>query len=257
MSGDGRVVLIAGGAGGMGRAIGRRFAPHVAAVVLADLDAPRLEAAAAGLEGLGAEVRVVVADLRRAAACRAAVEAAAAAGRLDVLVNAAGVWVEGPAEEATEEEWDRTLEVNLKGPYFLAAAAIPRLERTGGVIVNVASDAGLVGNAGAAIYCASKGGLVLLTRALALELAPRGVRVNAVCPGDTDTPMLAQQAARYGGGDPAGYLENLRSKYPQRGRARFTRPDEVAEAVFYLASPAAAPVTGVALPLDFGISAGY
>jgi NAD(P)-dependent dehydrogenase (short-subunit alcohol dehydrogenase family) len=257
VSGDGRVVLVAGGAGGMGRAIGRRFAPHVAAVVLADVDAPRLAAAAAGLEGLGAEVRTCTADLRRPAACRAAVEAAAAAGRLDVLVAAAGVWVEGPAEAATEEEWDRTLEVNLKGPYFLAAAAIPFLERTGGVVVNVASDAGLVGNAGAAIYCASKGGLVLLTRALALELAPRGVRVNAVCPGDTETPMLAFQAERYGGGDPAAYRANLLRKYPQRERARFARPEEIAEAVFYLASPAAAPVTGATLSLDFGISAGY
>jgi NAD(P)-dependent dehydrogenase (short-subunit alcohol dehydrogenase family) len=257
VSGDGRVVLVAGGAGGMGQAIGRRFAPHVAAVVLADLDAPRLAAAAAGLERLGAEVRTFTADLRRPAACRAAVACAAAAGRLDVLVNAAGVWVEGPAEEATEEEWDRTLEVNLKGPYFLTAASIPLLERTGGVVVNVASDAGLVGNAGAAIYCASKGGLVLLTRALALELAPRGVRVNAVCPGDTETPMLAFQAERYGGGDPEAYRANLLGKYPQRGRARFARPEEIAEAVFYLASPAAAPVTGATLSLDFGISAGY
>lgn len=255
--GDGRVVLVAGGAGGMGRAVARRFAPHVAAVVLADLDAPGLEAAAGGVRGLGAEVRTVAGDVRRPADCRAAVEAAAGAGRLDVLVNAAGVWVEGPAEAATEAEYDRTLEVNLKGPYFLAAAAIPHLERTGGVIVNVASDAGLVGNAGAAIYCASKGGLVLLTKALALELAPRGVRVNAVCPGDTDTPMLAFQAARYGGGDPGGYLEALRRRYPQRERARFTRPEEVAEAIWYLASPAAAPVTGACLSLDFGISAGY
>jgi NAD(P)-dependent dehydrogenase (short-subunit alcohol dehydrogenase family) len=257
VSGDGRVVLVAGGAGGMGRATARRFAPHVAAVVLADLDAAGLEEAAADLRGLGAEVRTVAADLRRPAACRAAIEAAAALGRLDVLVAAAGVWVEGPAEAATEEEWDRTLEVNLKAPFFLAAAAIPHLVRAGGVVVNVASDAGLVGNAGAAIYCASKGGLVLLTKALALELAPRGVRVVAVCPGDTDTPMLAFQAARYGGGEPQAYLEGLRRRYPQRERARFARPEEIAEAVFYLASPAAAPVTGTCLSLDFGISAGY
>ena len=257
MSGDGRVVLVAGGAGGMGRAVARRFAPHVGALVLADLDAPRLEEAAAAVRGLGAEVRTVAGDLSGPAAGQAAVAAAAALGRLDLLVNAAGAWVEGPAEDATEAEWDRGLGVNLKGPYFLCAAAIPHLARAGGVIVNVASDAGLVGNAGAAIYCASKGGLVLLTRALALELAPRGVRVVAVCPGDTDTPMLAFQAARYGGGEPAAYLENLRRKYPQRERARFTRPDEVAEAVWYLASPAAAPITGACLSLDFGITAGY
>jgi NAD(P)-dependent dehydrogenase (short-subunit alcohol dehydrogenase family) len=258
MSRDARVVLVAGGAGGMGRAVARRFAPEVAAVVLADLDAGRLAEAAEELRGSGAEIRTVPTDVRSPAACRAAVAAAAAvAGRLDVLVNAAGVWTEGRADEATEEEWNEVLDVNLKGPFFLAAGAIPWLERTGGVVVNVASDAGLVGNTGAAIYCASKGGLVNLTRALALELAPRGVRVSAVCPGDTDSPMLAGQAARYGGGAPEAYLESLRRKYPQKERARFVRVDEVAEAIWYLASPHAAAVTGTCLSLDFGISCGY
>jgi len=138
-----------------------------------------------------------------------------------------------------------------------AVAAIPHLAAAKGCVVNVASDAGLVGNAGAAVYCASKGGLVLATKALALELAPRGVRVNAVCPGDVDTPMIAHQAARYGGGDPEGYLARLRSRYPQGPGARFVRAEEVAEMVFYLASPGAAPVTGAALSIDFGITAGY
>jgi NAD(P)-dependent dehydrogenase (short-subunit alcohol dehydrogenase family) len=147
--------------------------------------------------------------------------------------------------------------VNLKGPFFLAAAGIPHLAASRGCIVNVASDAGLVGNAGAAAYCASKGGLVLATRAMALELAPRGVRVNAVCPGDVDTPMIAFQAERYGGEDPQGYRARLLSRYPQGQAARFVRAEEVAEMIFYLASPAAAPVTGAALSIDFGITAGY
>jgi NAD(P)-dependent dehydrogenase (short-subunit alcohol dehydrogenase family) len=254
---DGRVVLVAGGAGGIGAATARRFAAQVAHLFLADQDGPGLARAATSLEGSGARVATHAADLRTPAACRAAVEACLReAGRLDVLVNAAGVWREGPSEETAEADFDLVLDVNLKAPFFLAAAAIPHLAASRGCVVNVASDAGLVGNAGAAAYCASKGGLVLATRALALELAPRGVRVNAVCPGDVDTPMIAFQADRYGGGDPRGYLSRLLSRYPQGASARFVRAEEVAELIFYLASPAAAPVTGAALSIDFGITAG-
>jgi len=258
MAKDGRVLLVAGGGGGMGIATARRFAPHVAHVALADVDPARLAGAAAALAGSGARVTTHEVDVRSAAACRDAVEAVGReAGRLDVLVNAAGVWLEGPAEAVLEEEWDRTLDVNLKGTFFLCAAAIPALAASRGCIVNVASDAGLVGNAGAAVYCASKGGVVLLSKALALELAPRGVRVNALCPGDVDTPMLAGQAARYGGGDPEGYLAALRARYPQKAGARFVTADEIAETIWFLCSPAAAPITGAAISVDFGITAGY
>ncbi|WP_245518697.1 SDR family oxidoreductase, partial [Mesorhizobium sp. M8A.F.Ca.ET.197.01.1.1] len=97
-------------------------------------------------------------------------------GGLDILVNAAGVWLEGAASEVREEQWDLVLDVNLKGAFFLISAAIPHLSAVQGVIINIASDAGIVGNNGAAVYCASKGGLVLLTKALALELAPHGIR---------------------------------------------------------------------------------
>ncbi|HET7294623.1 MAG TPA: SDR family oxidoreductase, partial [Vicinamibacteria bacterium] len=177
-------------------------------------------------------------------------------GRLDCLVNAAGLWTEGPAEETREEDFDRVLGVNLKGLFFLSAAAIPHLVETGGSIVNLSSDAGLQGNTGAAVYCASKGAVSNLTRALALELAPRGVRVNAVCPADVDTPMLRYQADRFGGGDPDAYFGRLLAHYPQQQRARFLRPEEVAELIFFLAQPAAAGITGANLSIDFGLSAG-
>jgi NAD(P)-dependent dehydrogenase (short-subunit alcohol dehydrogenase family) len=124
-------------------------------------------------------------------------------------------------------------------------------------VINIASDAGLVGNKGAAVYCASKGGLVLLTKALALELAPHGVRVNAVCPADVATPMLEYQAKTYGGGDPAAYERQLLSSYPQGAAARFIRADEIARMIQYLCEAGAAPVTGAALPIDFGLTAGY
>lgn len=253
-----RTVLVTGGASGMGLAIARRFLGAGDHVVLADIDATRLESTLATLRSESSAVGAVAGDVSLPADCaRFVAQAVADTGRLDVVINSAGVWVEGPAEEATEAQWDRTLAVNLKGPFFVCRHAIPHLERQRGCIVNIASDAGLVGNAGAAIYCASKGGVVLLTKALALELAPRGVRVNAVCPCDVDTPMIEYQATTYGGGDPAGYKANLLSRYPQKASARFARAEEVAELVYYLASPAAAPVTGAALPIDFGLTAGY
>jgi NAD(P)-dependent dehydrogenase (short-subunit alcohol dehydrogenase family) len=252
------VVLVSGAAGGIGAATARRFAAGGWRVALTDLPGERLDALAAELERGGALAASVPADLRDgAAACRETIAAAvAAAGRLDCLVCAAGVWTEGPAEETTEEAWDRVLDVNLKGLFFLTAAAIPQLVPTGGSIVALSSDAGLQGNTGAAVYCASKGGVSNLTRALALELAPRGVRVNAVCPGDVDTPMLRAQARDFGGGDPDGYLSALLDSYPQKQAARFTAPAEVAELIWFLAQPPAAPITGANLSIDFGLTAG-
>jgi NAD(P)-dependent dehydrogenase (short-subunit alcohol dehydrogenase family) len=177
-------------------------------------------------------------------------------GRLDCVVNAAGLWTEGPSGETTEEEWDRVVGVNLKAAYFVSSAAIPHLVTTGGSVVMISSDAGIQGNAGAAVYSASKGGVSNLTRALALELAPRGVRVNAVCPGDIETPMLEGQARDFGDGDPQAYFDRLRAAYPQGDRSRFLQPAEVAEVVWFLAQPTAAGVTGANWSIDFGLSAG-
>ncbi len=255
---DPRVALITGGAGGVGQATAQRLLRAGWAVGLCDLDADRLAAAREGLDPGNGRLRTVVGDVRDVAACGRTVRAVADwRGRLDCLVNAAGVWTEGPSDGVTGEEWDHVLDVNLKGTFFMCRFAIPELERTGGCIVNLSSDAGLVGNKGAAVYCASKGGVTLVTRALAVELAERGVRVNAVCPGDIDTPMLHGQAATFGGGDPGAYLDNLLAHYPQGARARFIRPDEVAALIEYLARPEAAPITGACLSIDFGITAGY
>lgn len=250
----GRVVLITGAAGGIGRAAAERFHRDDETLALTDIDGEGLAKVAAQLGGAHA----IVGDVTSVEGCERIVrETIERHGRLDVLVNCAGVWVEGPTAEATEEEFDRTIAVNLKGTFFMCRFAIPHLQRTEGCIVNLSSDAGLVGTAETAIYCASKGGVSLLTRSLALELAPKLVRVNAVCPNDVDTPMLAGQARDYGGGDPEGYLRALLSKYPQRERARFIRPEEVAALIAYLASPEAAPVTGACIPIDFGSTAGY
>ena len=138
----------------------------------------------------------------------------------------------------------------------MCAASIPHLKSAGGVIVNVSSDAGHQGNLGAAAYCASKGGVTVFTKALALELAPHGVRANTVSPADVDTPMLKFQAERYGGGEPEAYYRALLAKYPQGAQARFIRADEVAELVFFLCTPAAAAITGADFAIDQGYSAG-
>lgn len=252
-----RVILVSGAAGGIGSATAERFAQGGWGVALTDLDVPGLSDVAARLERLGRLVGVFPGDLRSVSTCRQVVgEAVSAGGRLDCLVCAAGVWTEGPAEETREADWDRVVDVNLKGLFFLAAESIPHLVTSAGSIVNLSSDAGIQGVAGAAVYCASKGAVTNLTRALALELAPRGVRVNAVCPGDVDTPMLRGQAADFGGENPAGYLESLLRQYPQGDRARFVAAEEVAELIWYLAQDRATPITGANLSIDFGISAG-
>jgi NAD(P)-dependent dehydrogenase (short-subunit alcohol dehydrogenase family) len=246
-----RVVLITGGAGGIGRATGERFAAAGDTVVLADQSGD-------ALAGVGSSFDTVVADVTVVADCERMVDQTVARhGRMDVLVNCAGVWVEGPTAHMTEDQWDRTIDVNLKGTFFACRYAIPHLERTEGCIVNLSSDAGLVGTVETAIYNASKGGVSLLTKSLGLELAPKGVRINAVCPNDVETPMLAGQARDFGGADPDAYLAALLAGYPQKERARFIRPGEIAALIVYLASPEAAPITGACIPIDFGSTAGY
>ena len=243
------VALITGAAGGIGGATVARFISGGWRVAAVDLRA--IEEAQHSAD----DVLAIVADLRTVEDCRRAVtDAVRWAGRLDAVVNAAGVWTEGPTAETTEHEWDRVIDINLKGLYFVSSAAIPHLTPTRGCIVNMSSDAGLQGNAGAAVYCASKGGVSNLTRALALELAPVGVRVNAVCPGDVDSPMLRGQAAA--SADPAAYLDKLLRGYPQAAAARFIEPVEIAELIWFLCQPSAAAITGANMSIDFGLSAG-
>lgn len=240
-------VLVTGAAGGIGGAVATRFRAGGWRVAAVDIQA--IESAA---DTLG-----IRADLLDVAQCRAAVEQAASwAGRLDAVVNAAGLWTEGASAETTEAEWDRVVGVNLKGLYFVTSAAIPHLAASEGCVINLSSDAGLQGNAGAAVYCASKGGVSILTKALALELAPQGIRVNSVCPGDVDSPMLRGQAATFAPDDQQAYLDRLLAGYPQGSRARFIQPAEIAELIWFLAQPGAAPITGANISADFGLSAG-
>jgi NAD(P)-dependent dehydrogenase (short-subunit alcohol dehydrogenase family) len=250
---DRQVILITGAAGGIGRAAAERLRRCGATLSLTSQNAAKLRPVAAEL---GAHA--IAADVSRVAECKRVIDATLERfGHIDALVNCAGVWTEGDSDAATEADWDHCIDINLKATFFLSSSAIPALKASRGAILNVGSDAGVVGNAGCAIYCASKGGVTLMSKALALELAPFGVRVNTLCPSDTNTSMLRHQAIQFGAGDPNAYLNSLLEHYPQRREARFVEADEVACFIAFLLTKAAAPITGAALVMDFGMTAGY
>ena len=236
-------VLVTGAASGIGAATVRRFRADGALVAGLDRDAERLAR-------LDAAVRVTADVAVWGEVSRAVDEAAAALGGLDAAVACAGIAGRGTAADTPPEEWERIFAVNVRGVYLTAKAAIPHLRRSGGgAIVNVASQLGLVGAASAAAYCASKGAVVQLTRAMAIDHGAEGIRVNCVCPGPTDTPLLEAYFA--GNDDPAGE----RQRYEEaQVHGRLVTPEEVADAIAYLASARAASTIGAALVVDGGYS---
>jgi 3-oxoacyl-[acyl-carrier protein] reductase len=244
----GRVVLITGGSRGVGRATADAFHRKGAQVALAARDVRRGQDAAAALD----DALFVRADVRNAGDCARAVAGTLARfGRLDVLVNNAGViYRNRTIDRLTEDEWDETFDVNVKGAFLMSRAALPALRDARGTIVNVSSYAGLVGFAGAAAYAASKAALVNLTRSLALDHAGEGLRVNCVCPGSVDTDMI--HAAWNALPDPTAAARAWAAKHPL---GRIATADEVAAAILFLASDDARFITGVALPVDGGITA--
>ena len=242
-------IFITGATRGIGRAAADLFHAAGATVAINGRKAADVDAVMAALGGK----RVIAApgDLAAPGAATAiTARAASDMGGLDILVNNAGVFRQGKMQSFDEAEWDFTFAINLKAAYFAIQAALPHLRASRGSIVNVASESGLMGNNDSAVYCATKAGMINMSRALALELAP-DVRINCVCPGAVDTDMIAEDAAR--SDDPQGYLQELDAYYPL---GRMARPREIAEAIAYLASPAAAFITGSALSIDGGSTAG-
>lgn len=245
------VVLISGGNVGIGRATALRFARAGARIVIAARNAETARDTMSLIKAAGGQGRFVACDVRDEAQCeRAVAETVERHGRLDVLVNnAGGIVRQRTVAQLSTAQWQEMLDVNLNGTFYLCRAALPHLARSRGNIVNVSSYAGLVGFPGSAAYCAAKGAVVQLTRAMALDHAPEGIRVNCVCPGSVNTPMIAAAWERHGPG-----AEQLWSEKHPLGR--IAEAEEVAEAIYWLASEAASFVTGAALPVDGGITAG-
>ena len=235
-----RVVLITGGAGGMGRAIAARFLADGDTVMLADRTDDALADATAQL----GDVETVTADVTVVDDCERMVAATVERfGGLDVMICTAGVWVEGPTADMTEEQWDRTIDVNLKGTFFCAQAAARAMIAGGrrGTIINLASQA-IRGAVRGTHYTASKGGVVALTRAIALELAPHGIRVNAIAPGLTDTAQ-----PRYGSTE-----EEIAVMSDAVPLGRMAQPADIADVAVFLASDAARHITGQTLHVNGG-----
>jgi NAD(P)-dependent dehydrogenase (short-subunit alcohol dehydrogenase family) len=244
-----KVVLITGGTSGIGRATALHFAREGAKVAVAGRDEERGREVVDQIEREGGTAHFLRCDVRLADDCRRAVaETVRAFGRLDVLFNNAGIYMANTVVACSEEEWDLTVDTGLKGTYLMSKFAIPvMIAQGGGAIVNNASGWGLVGGDQAAAYCAAKGGVVVLTKAMAIDHARQGIRVNCVCPGDVNTPMLPEDAQRRGLAWEA-YLAGA----AQRPMGRIGRPEEVARAVLFLASEEASFITGAALPVDGG-----
>jgi len=244
---ENKVVLVTGAASGIGRATAQRLAEEGARVYIADIDEAGLAESAAGIpEDQVASARL---DVSNSTNCQAVVDDCVARfGQLDVLCNIAGIPLCEHVTEISDELWQRQLDVNLSGVFYMTRSALPELEKTGGNLINMSSSAGLVGQAYNAAYCATKAGVLMFTKSLALEYAHRGVRANAVCPGMVKTPLTANFSM------PEGAEISLMMRL--NSLLEGAEPTEIAAAIAYLASDEARFVTGAALPIDGAQTAG-
>jgi NAD(P)-dependent dehydrogenase (short-subunit alcohol dehydrogenase family) len=244
-----KVALITGGTSGIGEAVAELFAREGAKVAITGRNEARGQAVTARILESGGQAIFVRSDVRKAAECKRAVdETVRIFGRLDILFNNAGVFFPNTVLECSEEEWDLQIDINLKGTFLMSKYALePMLAQGGGVIINNSSGWGLVGGDKAVAYCASKGGVVLLTKAMAIDHGRQGIRVNCICPGDVDTPMLPEDA-RLRGLDWKTYLAGCEN----RPMGRIGTPEEIAKAVLFLACDDSSFMTGAALVVDGG-----
>ncbi len=246
---EGKVAMVTGAASGIGRGICLRLSELGASVALLDIDHAKSEEVAERIRGYATEAIALRCDVRSATDCQRAVKASIERwNRIDILCNCAGIAIRKDVVDLSEEEWDRTLDVTLKGIFLLSREVIPWMIRGGGgSIINIGSGWSLKGGPQAASYCAAKGGTVNLTRAMAIDHGKHNIRVNCVCPGDVDTPLLQSECSQLGE-DPQTFMRDAAN----RPIARVGTPDDVANAVLFLASPMSSWITGAALVVDGG-----
>lgn len=250
---EGKVIIITGGAKGIGLGCARVMARHGASIVIADIDEEAGPEAEADLRAMDARALFVPTDVSQSEPVRQMVEQTIAEyGRLDCVLNNAGTHISKTVFDHTEEDWDLIINTNLKSYFLCTKAALDHLVATKGSIINMSSMVGLVGQSRATAYAASKGGIVAMTKSLALDLAPYDVRVNCICPGWVETPLVEHWFSQQP--DPAEARKYIYSVHPL---GRIATQDEVGEAVAFLASDAASFITGIALPVDGAVTLGY
>ena len=248
-----KVVIVTGGASGIGRAAAFLFSREGATVAIVDIDKPKGQAVVQSIVESGGKAVFLHCDVTKSVECRSVVDRVLREhGKISVLFNNVGIIRRASVVDTTEEEWDRVMATNVKSIFIFSKYVVPVMaEAGGGVIINTASGWGIVGGQKAASYCASKGAVVLLTKAMALDHGPQNIRVNCICPGDTETPLLISEARQLG-----IPREEFLEEAKQRPLQRIGRPEEIANAVLFLASDAASYVTGTALVVDGGGLAG-
>jgi NAD(P)-dependent dehydrogenase (short-subunit alcohol dehydrogenase family) len=244
-----KVALITGGTSGIGEASALLFAKEGAKMAIAGRNEKRGHSVTEQILKEGGSAIFIRTDVRKSEECRRAVdETVHAFGRLDILVNNAGIFYPHTALDCTEEEWDLQIDINLKGTFLMSKSALPGMIQQGsGVIINNSSGWGIVGGDAAVAYCASKGGVVLLTKAMAIDHGRQGIRVNCICPGDVDTPMLPEDARMRG-----MKWEDYLAGCSNRPIGRIGTANEIAKAVLFLASDDSSFMTGAALVVDGG-----
>jgi NAD(P)-dependent dehydrogenase (short-subunit alcohol dehydrogenase family) len=249
---DGKVAIVTGGASGIGRASAIAFAREGAKVVIADVDQHRGKETAEAIQADGGEALFYRADVSREAEVeRMVADTVTRWGRIDILFNNAGVVLVKPLEETTEAEWDRVMSINLKAAFLAIKHVVPHLRRMGGgAILNTGSIGSMVGQLKTPVYIASKGAIALLTKTLALDYGRDNIRVNCLCPGITDTPMLREHI----GDGPKGEA-NIRARISRVPLGNILRPEDLARAALYLVSDDSAGITGITHIVDGGLLA--